>query len=331
MRKILEINNLEQSFNLNKSFIDSLKFDKGRIVKNIKTVHAVNKVNFHVNQGETFSLVGESGCGKSTTAKTIIKLLEPKGGQIIFDGDDITHLSRKEMMKYRSRMQMIFQDPYASLNPRDRVVEIVTAPMLLHGIAKDKADAQERAIEIFRKVGIREEQISRYPHQFSGGQRQRIGIARALAVNPEFIVADEPVSALDVSIQAQILNLMMDLQSEFNFSYLFIAHDLSVVKHISNHLGVMYLGKIVERGSKDEIFSDPKHPYTQALLASVPKITGDNLETSRTIEGEIPSPVNLPSGCYFHERCPYVKPVCKITMPEEKDFGNEHFTRCHLY
>lgn len=331
MRKILEINNLEQSFNLNKSFIDSLKFDKGRIVKNIKTVHAVNKVNFHVNQGETFSLVGESGCGKSTTAKTIIKLLEPKGGQIIFDGDDITHLSRKEMMKYRSRMQMIFQDPYASLNPRDRVIEIVTAPMLLHGIAKDKADAQERAIEIFRKVGIREEQISRYPHQFSGGQRQRIGIARALAVNPEFIVADEPVSALDVSIQAQILNLMMDLQSEFNFSYLFIAHDLSVVKHISNHLGVMYLGKIVERGSKDEIFSDPKHPYTQALLASVPKITGDNLETSRTIEGEIPSPVNLPSGCYFHERCPYVKPVCKITMPEEKDFGNEHFTRCHLY
>jgi len=326
MKKILEVKNLEQSFNLNKTFIDSIKFEKGRIVKDIKIVHAVNQVSFDINE-----VVGESGCGKSTTAKTIIKLLEPKGGQIIFDGDDITGLSRKQMMKYRSRMQMIFQDPYASLNPRDRILEIVTAPMLLHGIADNKTEAIEKAIDILKKVGIREEQVSRYPHQFSGGQRQRIGIARALAVNPEFIVADEPVSALDVSIQAQILNLMMDLQSEFNFSYLFIAHDLSVVKHISNHLGVMYLGKIVERGSKDQLFDNPKHPYTQALLSSVPKISGDNLEISKPIEGEIPSPVNLPKGCFFHERCPYVKSVCKTVMPEEVDFGNGHFTRCYLY
>ena len=331
MKKILEVKNLVQSFNLNKTLIDSIKFEKGKLVKDLKTVHAVNEVSFAVNQGETFSLVGESGCGKSTTAKTIIKLLEPKAGQIIFDGDDITQLSRKQMMKYRSRMQMIFQDPYASLNPRDRVIEIVTAPMILHGIAASKNDAKERAIEILKKVGIREEQVSRYPHQFSGGQRQRIGIARALAVNPEFIVADEPVSALDVSIQAQILNLMMDLQSEFHFSYLFIAHDLSVVKHISNQLGVMYLGKIVERGNKEDVFNQPKHPYTQALLSSVPKITGDNLETAKPIKGEIPSPVNLPSGCFFHERCPYMKPICKTVMPEETNFGSEHYTRCHLY
>jgi peptide/nickel transport system ATP-binding protein len=203
--------------------------------------------------------------------------------------------------------------------------------MLLHNIVKTRDEAIARGIEIFRKVGIREEQVSRYPHQFSGGQRQRVGIARALAVNPSFIVADEPVSALDVSIQAQILNLLMDLQEEFHFSYLFIAHDLSVVRHISREVGVMYLGKIVEQGPKGHIFEDPKHPYTQALLASTPKITGDNLENSKPLLGEIPSPVDLPSGCFFHERCPFRKPVCRETRPPEKEIGPGHRVSCHLY
>ncbi len=331
MRKILEVKNLEQRFNLNKSYLNSLKFQKGKIVKEKRIVHAVNNIEFEVMEGETFSLVGESGCGKSTTARTIIKLIEAKAGKIIFDGVDITNFTREEMLPYRKQMQMIFQDPYASLNPRDKVIEIITGPMLLHKIAKNKEEAEIKAIEILKKVGIREEQATRYPHQFSGGQRQRIGIARALAVEPKFIVADEPVSALDVSIQAQILNLLMELQSEFNFSYLFIAHDLSVVKYISNNLGVMYLGKIVERGSKHQIFDNPKHPYTEALLSAIPKITGDNLEKSKLITGEIPSPVNLPRGCFFHERCPYVKNICKEIMPKEKMIEKGHLVLCHLY
>lgn len=331
MNTMLEVSNLEQNFHLTKTFLDSLVVKNKKIVREKKICHAVNGINFKVNYGETFSLVGESGCGKSTTARSVIKILEPKAGKIVFDGTDITDLKRRQMLPYRKEMQMIFQDPYASLNPREKIIDIVTAPMLLHKMATNREDAVGKGIEILRRVGIREEQISRFPHQFSGGQRQRIGIARALAVNPKFIVADEPVSALDVSIQAQILNLMMDLQSEFHFSYLFIAHDLSVVRHISNDIGVMYLGKIVEMGSKRKIFENPKHPYTEALLASTPKITGDNLANSKPLEGEIPSPVNLPEGCYFHERCPYRKPVCKEVMPEEKEIEPGHMVRCHLY
>lgn len=331
MEAILEVTNLEKRFRLTKNYFDSLKFRKGRLVREEKICHAVNGINFKIAKGKTFSLVGESGCGKSTTARMIIRLLEPKAGRIIFDGVDITHLTRKQILPFRKKIQMIFQDPYASLNPREKVIDIITAPMLLHNIFKSKEEAVARGIEIFRKVGIREEQVSRFPHQFSGGQRQRVGIARALAVNPIFIVADEPVSALDVSIQAQILNLLMDLQSEFHFSYLFIAHDLAVVRHISNEIGVMYLGKIVEQGTKSHIFENPRHPYTQALLASTPKITGDNLEHSKPLMGEIPSSVELPSGCFFNERCPYRKPVCSRVMPEEKDIEPGHTVSCHLY
>jgi oligopeptide/dipeptide ABC transporter ATP-binding protein len=331
MNAMLEVSGLEQSFQLTKTFLDSLKVKNKRIVREKKICHAVNKIDFRVKHGETFSLVGESGCGKSTTARTVIKILEPKAGKIVFDGTDITDFSRRQILPFRKRMQMIFQDPYASLNPREKVIDIVTAPMLLHSMAAGRHEAVEKGIEILRRVGIREEQITRFPHQFSGGQRQRIGIARALAVNPEFIVADEPVSALDVSIQAQILNLMMDLQSEFHFSYLFIAHDLSVVRHISNDIGVMYLGKIVEKGGKKQVFENPKHPYTEALLSSTPKITGDNLANSKPLEGEIPSPVNLPPGCYFHERCPYRLPICKETFPQEKEVETGHLVSCHLY
>ncbi len=331
MNAMLEVSNLKQEFHLTKTFLDSLKVKNNRIVREKKIVHAVNNINFSVKHGETFSLVGESGCGKSTTARTVIKILEPKAGKIVFDGTDITSFSRKQILPFRKKMQMIFQDPYASLNPRERVIDIVTAPMRLHKMAENHEDALAQGIEILRRVGIREEQISRFPHQFSGGQRQRIGIARALAVRPSFIVADEPVSALDVSIQAQILNLMMDLQEEFHFSYLFIAHDLSVVRHISNDIGVMYLGRIVEMGSKKQIFEHPKHPYTEALLSSTPRITGDNLINSKPLEGEIPSPVDLPGGCYFHERCPYRKPICNEVLPEEKEVEPGHKVSCHLY
>lgn len=261
-RHILEVNGIEQSFDLNRGFLDKLKIRNGRLVKQEKIVHAVNGVSFSVAEGEVFSLVGESGCGKSTTAKIVVRLLQPGKGQVIFNGVDITHLTPQEMLPHRKQIQMIFQDPYASLNPRKSVLDIISEPMLFHRTADNKADATEKTMHILEKVGIRSEQASRYPHQFSGGQRQRIGIARALAVEPRFIVADEPVSALDVSIQAQILNLLMDLQSEFNFSYLFIAHDLAVVKHISDKVGVMYLGKIVEKGGKGDIFVNPKHPYT---------------------------------------------------------------------
>jgi oligopeptide/dipeptide ABC transporter ATP-binding protein len=235
------------------------------------------------------------------------------------------------MLPVRRNMQMIFQDPYASLNPRSRVIDIIAEPMVFHGIEKDQETAKKRATELLERVGIRPEQISRYPHQFSGGQRQRIGIARALSVNPKFIIADEPVSALDVSIQAQILNLMMDLQEEFGFSYLFIAHNLSVVKHISDNVGIMYLGKLVEMGTKQDVFSKPLHPYTQALLDSIPKISGDNLEKTKPIKGEIPSPINLPTGCFFHERCPHVMPVCRDEFPDKRTVDGDHFVYCHLY
>lgn len=331
MGKILEVENLEQRFDLNKGILDKLKFKNGKFIKEERIVNAVNNISFSIDKGKVFSLVGESGCGKSTTARMIIKLLEPKGGNIKFDGVDITNLTREEMLKYRKRIQMIFQDPYASLNPRQKIIDILVEPILFHKIADSNEEARERALEILEKVGIRPEQGERYPHQFSGGQRQRVGIARALAVEPEFIIADEPVSALDVSIQAQILNLLMDLKDEYNFSYLLIAHNLSVVKHISDDLGVMYLGKIVEKGSKEQIFHSPLHPYTKLLFSVVPKLSGSNLKNSKNIEGEIPSAINLPLGCYFHERCPYAKSVCREEMPLEKEVEDGHFVLCHQY
>lgn len=331
MGKILEVESLEQRFDLNKGILDKLKFKNGKFIKEERIVNAVNNISFSIDRGKVFSLVGESGCGKSTTARTVIRLLEPKGGNIKFDGIDITNLTGEEMLKYRKRIQMIFQDPYASLNPRQKIIDILMEPILFHKVADSNEEARQKALEILEKVGIRPEQGERYPHQFSGGQRQRVGIARALAVEPEFIIADEPVSALDVSIQAQILNLLMDLKDEYNFSYLLIAHNLSVVKHISDDLGVMYLGKIVEKGSKKQIFDSPLHPYTKLLFSVVPKLSGSNLKNSKNIEGEIPSAINLPLGCYFHERCPYAKPICREEMPLEKEVEDGHFVLCHQY
>ena len=331
MTKLLEVTNLEQRFDLNTDFLSKLVFEKGRIVKRERIVKAVNGVSFSVGRREVFSIVGESGCGKSTVARTVVKLVEPKGGRIYYDGREITELSRTEMLPFRKRMQMIFQDPYASLNPRQRVVDILVEPMLFHGITRSPEEAREKSLEILNRVGIRPEQASRYPHQFSGGQRQRIGIARALAVEPEFIVADEPVSALDVSIQAQILNLLMDLKEEFSFSYLFIAHDLSVVKHISDNLAVMYLGRMVEKGSKAHIFGNPLHPYTLALFSAIPRISGTKMRTGRNLEGEIPSAIDLPPGCCFHTRCPKALPVCREVVPEEREIEPGHFVSCHLF
>lgn len=331
MNKILEIENLVQYFNLDKNFLDKIKWREGKFVKEESVVRAVNDLSFTINEGEIFSLVGESGCGKSTVARTITKLIEPKNGKIKFKNDDITNIHGKEMLKYRQKMQMIFQDPYASLNPKQRVIDILVEPMIFHKIVNTQKEAKEKALELLEKVGLRPEQSLRYPHQFSGGQRQRIGIARALTVNPEFIIADEPVSALDVSIQAQILNLLMDLKDEFKFSYLFIAHDLSVVKHISDNLGIMYLGKIVEKGSKKDIFDNPLHPYSKLLFSAVPRLTGTNLKDSKNVEGEIPSAIDLPEGCYFHKRCPYVKDICKKEMPMEKEVEKDHLVMCHLY
>ena len=330
MEPLIEVKDLSQEFHLTKGLLQSLRLEKGRIVKQDKVVHAVNQVSFQMEKGEVFSLVGESGCGKSTTARTIIRLLEPSGGQVLYKGTDISHLSAHELLPYRKSMQMIFQDPYASLNPRQRVEEIIMEPMLFHGIAKDRKDAREQCMDILNRVGLRPEQAGRYPHQFSGGQRQRIGIARALAVKPEFIIADEPVSALDVSIQAQILNLLMDLKDEFHFSCLFIAHDLSVVRHISDRLGVMYLGSIVEVGDKHTLFGNPLHPYTKVLFSAVPTVGEKPLVEHIDAMGEIPSPVNLPEGCFFYGRCPYAMDRCSRERPALREIEPGHKAACHI-
>lgn len=331
MTNILEVTNLHQNFLLTKSFLDKYKIKSGKIVKEEKIVHAVNGVNFNIKKGSVYSLVGESGCGKSTVARTLIKLLEPKNGKILFDGEDITNKKGKSALSFRKNMQMIFQDPYASLNPRYTIREIVMEPLLFHNKTMTNAEAEKEALSLLEKVGIRPEQKTRYPHQFSGGQRQRIGVARALAVKPKLIIADEPVSALDVSIQAQILNLLMDLKDEFNLSYLFIAHDLSVVKHISDEIGVMYLGKIVEQTSKNNLFENPLHPYTKLLLSSIPTINEEILVDKIEVKGEIPSPINLPKGCYFSNRCPFAMEKCLEYIPNEKEVEPGHFVSCYLY
>lgn len=270
-KTLIEVKNVCQEFHLTKGLLQSLRFEKGKLVKEDKVVHAVNDVSFEIKKGEVFSLVGESGCGKSTTARTVIRLLEPTSGQVLYKGKDISHLGPNELLPYRKSMQMIFQDPYASLNPRQRVADIIMEPLLFHGIAKTKEEARERCMSILARVGLRPEQAGRYPHQFSGGQRQRIGIARALAVNPEFIIADEPVSALDVSIQAQVINLLMDIKKEMDLTILFIAHNLAVVKYFSDRIGVMYFGNMVELADADELYDHPVHPYTKALLSAIPQ------------------------------------------------------------
>lgn len=327
---LLEVRNLEQRFDVSGGFFDRLQFSGGRISAPRRIVHAVNGVSLSIARGEVLGIVGESGCGKSTLAKTIVKLHEPTGGQILIDGEDITHHDFSHMRPVRKKLQMIFQDPYASLNPRQRVRDIVMEPYL-ENAAGAVDDGPQRALAILAKVGLGVEHAERYPHQFSGGQRQRIGIARALSVQPDLIIADEPVSALDVSIQAQILNLLMDLKDEFGFSYLFITHDLSVVRHISDRIGVMYLGFMAETGPTDTIFDNPLHPYTRALLAAAPTLGTELAPASHQIGGEVPSALNLPKGCPFRLRCPLAFARCAVERPVLCDQRGGQSVACHLH
>jgi oligopeptide transport system ATP-binding protein len=301
----------------------------GLLRRKAGTVHAVDGVSFSLATGETLGLVGESGCGKSTVARSVLRLIEPTAGRIQLDGNDITHLSKTEMRPHRRAMQIVFQDPFASLNPRMTAGDIVGEPLIVHGLASGR-DKQERVAELFAQVGLRPDQMRNFPHQFSGGQRQRICIARALALGPRLIVCDEPVSALDVSIQAQVINLLIDLQREHGLSYLFIAHDLAVVAHISHRVAVMYLGRIVEIADKTELFKNPRHPYTQALLASVPVANPKLKRLTPLVDGDVPSPVNPPSGCAFHTRCRYAIDRCKVERPQLRNAGDSHQVACLL-
>ncbi|SFX42377.1 oligopeptide transport system ATP-binding protein [Thermoactinomyces sp. DSM 45891] len=302
----------------------------GLFKRKVGDVKAVDQVSFYVKKGETFGLVGESGCGKSTTGRTLLRLMEPTDGQILFNGVDLTTLKGESLRKARRDLQMVFQDPYASLNPQMTVEQLIEEPLNIHNIG-EKKDRQDRVLQIMDTVGLNKSFGGRYPHEFSGGQRQRIGIARALALQPKLIVADEPVSALDVSIQSQVVNLMEDLQQEFGLAYVFIAHDLSVVRHISDRVGVMYLGRMAEIAPKEELYTQPAHPYTQALLSAVP-IPNPRLKRERIIlEGDVPSPANPPQGCAFHPRCPKAFDRCKVERPEMMHLGSEHYVACHLY
>jgi oligopeptide/dipeptide ABC transporter ATP-binding protein len=302
---------------------------KGLLQQTVGQVHAVDGISFDIAEGETLGLVGESGCGKSTAGKTILKLIEPTAGEIRVNGERIDQLSRAEMRPYRRELQVVFQDPYSSLNPRLRIRDVIAEPLRNYGVAQGPALA-ERVESLAGKVGLRAEALDRYPHEFSGGQRQRIGIARALALNPGLIICDEPVSALDVSVQAQVINLLGDLQQEFGLSYLFIAHDIAVVEHISHRIAVMYLGKIVEIADRAQLFSRPQHPYTEALLSAVPVPDPDAAKKRIILKGDVPSPVNPPSGCRFHTRCPYAFERCSQEEPLMQEVAPRQFVACHL-
>ncbi|MDX9918010.1 MAG: ATP-binding cassette domain-containing protein [Gudongella sp.] len=321
-RPLLEINNLKKYFTIETG---------GFFNRKTANLTAVDDVTFSIAKGETFGLVGESGCGKSTLGRSIVRLYEPTDGQIVFDGNDITRISQKEMLKYRKRLQMIFQDPYASLNTRLTVSEIIGEGIETHKLYSGK-DKYEKIYELLTTVGLKKEHASRYPHEFSGGQRQRIGIARALAVEPELVICDEPISALDVSIQAQVVNMLEDLQDNMGLTYLFIAHDLSMVKHISDRIGVMYLGKMMEITTSSELYRNPLHPYTQALLSSIPiPDPKKNREQHRIVlEGDVKSPIDPPEGCRFNTRCKYAIDICREETPQLREVEPGHFVACHL-
>lgn len=304
---------------------------QGLLSKTVGHVKAVNDVSFSIRRGETLGLVGESGCGKTTAGRSILRLIEPTSGSVKFEGKEVTTMNSSQMRRLRREMQIIFQDPYSSLNPRITVGGMLSEIIRFHGLRKSEAEIRERVEELLQVVGLRPEYARRYPHEFSGGQRQRIGIARALSVEPKFIVCDEPVSALDVSIQSQVINLLKDLQNQFGLTYLFIAHDLSVVEHISDRVAVMYLGEIVEVASADELYRNPKHPYTQALLSAVPQPDPRRKLDRIILSGDVPSPANLPSGCHFHPRCPKAFEPCPRIHPVLGDDNSSHFTRCLLY
>jgi oligopeptide transport system ATP-binding protein len=320
---ILKVENLVKHFPIMKGTI---------FQKQVGAVHAVDNVSFQIYEGETLGLVGESGCGKSTTGRAILQLHRPTSGSVWFDGKDLTKLKGEELRKMRRKMQMIFQDPYASLNPRMTVGEIIGEPLLIHGISKNKKDAEVEVQKLLKLVGLNPSYSNRYPHEFSGGQRQRIGVARALSLNPSLIICDEPISALDVSIQAQVVNLLEDLQEKLNLTYLFIAHDLSMVRHISSRVAVMYLGLIAELATREELYNHPLHPYTQALLSAVP-IPDPLAEEKRTriiLQGDVPSPINPPSGCHFRTRCPLAASICAEVEPEFREVSPGHFVACHM-
>jgi len=317
---LIEIRNLKKHFPVGEGL-----FSRGK-----GAVKAVDGVSLTVNEGETLGLVGESGCGKSTLGRTLLRLIEPTGGEVIFEGKNLLAMSQRELRDTRRQMQIIFQDPYASLNPRMRVGDIVGEGLEIHKLAKGKAK-RVRVMELLHQVGLREDHYDRYPHEFSGGQRQRIGIARALAVSPKFIVCDEPVSSLDVSIQAQIINLLQELQEKMHLTYLFISHDLRVVEHISHRVAIMYLGKIVEIADSDKIYRDAKHPYTRALLSAVPMPDASLKRERIVLQGDVPSPVNPPSGCTFHPRCSYREAICDQTEPPLDFAANGHGVSCHVF
>jgi oligopeptide/dipeptide ABC transporter ATP-binding protein len=300
------------------------------VTRKIGDIKAVDRISFDIYPGETLGLVGESGCGKTTTGRVILKLVEPSDGRIVYDEQDITPFDKKRMAPLRRQMQIIFQDPYASLNPRLTVGEAIGEPLVAHGMA-NRAEAKERVLELLRVVGLAPFHYNRYPHEFSGGQRQRVGIARSLVMNPKFIVADEPVSALDVSIQAQIINLLQRIQADYDLTFLFISHDLGVVRYLSNRVVVMYLGRLAEMGETEQLFAKPKHPYTQALLSAVPSVKRRKTQSRMVLSGDVPTPFNPPAGCRFNTRCPMVMDKCREVEPTWQDTGNGHFVACHLF